>query len=286
MTRVRRLLPVLGVVPFTLFVGIFLLWPTWIVVSGALTGDNGGFSLSALTTVLTASERRTAFLRSIELSAVTALAGAVFGALVSWVIAGSAGRGTLRRVVLAAAGVFAQFGGVMLAFAFLATFGFTGMATLGLAKLFGDGFWTDASWIYSLPGLCVVYTFFQIPLMVIVFTPAVDNLRAQWREASDTLGGTAGEFWRYVGLPVLAPSFLGSALLLFANAFSAYATAAALISQGSSLVPLQIRSALSGEVLLRQASLGKALALGMIIVVAVVMAGYTLMQRRVARWSR
>ena len=93
-------------------------------------------------------------------------------------------------------------------------------------------------------------------------------------------------YWRHVGGPILAPSFAGSALLLFANAFSAYATAAALISQGSPLAPLQIRAALTSEVVLGQANVGKALALGMVIVVAIVMSLYALLQRRTARWLR
>jgi putative spermidine/putrescine transport system permease protein len=122
--------------------------------------------------------------------------------------------------------------------------------------------------------------------MLIVFLPAVEGLRPQWREASDSLGGTTSEYWRLVAAPVLWPSFLGALLLLFANAFSAYATAAALISQGSPIVPLQIRGALSSEVALGNADIGKALALGMILVVAVVMAVYSVLQRRAGRWSR
>jgi putative spermidine/putrescine transport system permease protein len=188
--------------------------------------------------------------------------------------------------VLAGCGVLAQFGGVMLAFAFLATFGFNGLATLLLAKLAPDSVLAQGTWLYGLGGLAVVYTFFQIPLMLIVFLPAVEGLRPQWREASDSLGGTTSEYWRLVAAPVLWPSFLGALLLLFANAFSAYATAAALISQGSPIVPLQIRGALSSEVALGNADIGKALALGMILVVAVVMAVYSVLQRRAGRWSR
>jgi putative spermidine/putrescine transport system permease protein len=71
---------------------------------------------------------------------------------------------------------------------------------------------------------------------------------------------------------------------LFANAFSAYATAAALVSQGNPIIPLQIRSALTSEVLLGRQNLGKAMALGMVVVVAVVMWLYALLQRRTARW--
>jgi putative spermidine/putrescine transport system permease protein len=89
-----------------------------------------------------------------------------------------------------------------------------------------------------------------------------------------------------VGGPILAPSFLGALLLLFTNAFSAYATAAALISQGAPLITLQIANQFQSEVVLGQENVGKAIALGMIIVVSVVMAAYALIQRRASRWVR
>ena len=113
---------------------------------------------------------------------------------------------------------------------------------------------------------------------------ALDGLRPEWWDASASLGGSGWAYWRHVGGPILLPSFLGATLLLFTNAFSAYATAAALISQGAPIVPLQIRAAISSEVILGQANIGKALALGMIIIVAIVMALYALLQRRTSRW--
>jgi putative spermidine/putrescine transport system permease protein len=274
------------VVPFTVFVILFLLWPTYIVITGAFQGKDGSFSTEAITTVFTDETHLSAFQRSIVVSVITALAGSILGGLFAWAIAAGRSTGPLRRVALAASGVFAQFGGVMLAFAFLATFGFNGMVTMFFTDHFGETFLTDASWLYGIGGLCVVYTFFQIPLMLIVFLPAVENVRPQWREASDSLGGSTWEYWRHVAGPILFPSFIGAALLLFANAFSAYATAAALISQGSPIVPLQIRGALSSETVLGNQSVGKALALGMVVVVAVVMTGYALLQRRVAKWSQ
>ena len=278
--------PYLGVVPFTVFVTLFLLWPTYIVVTGAFKDTNGDFSTEALGSVLTSANHLSAFQRSIQVSIITALAGSIFGALFAWAIGTGRSDGPLRRVALAGSGVFAQFGGVMLAFAFLATFGFNGMVTMFLSERFGESFLTDASWLYGMGGLAVVYTFFQIPLMLIVFLPAVENIRPQWREASDSLGGSTWEYWRHVAGPILFPSFIGAALLLFANAFSAYATAAALISQGSPIVPLQIRGALSSETTLGNQSLGSALAFGMVIVVAVVMTAYALLQRRVGKWSQ
>jgi len=132
----------------------------------------------------------------------------------------------------------------------------------------------------------VVYTYFQIPLMLIVFLPSLDGLRQEWYDASASLGGGSWSFWRHVGGPILAPAFMGALLLLFTNAFSAYATAAALISQGAPLVTLQIGAAMQSEVVLGRENIGKAMALVMILIVSVVMFIYALIQRRASRWVK
>ena len=150
--------------------------------------------------------------------------------------------------------VLAQFGGVMLAFAFLATIGLSGVITVWAQDQFGWDL-AGSGWLYALPGLILVYTYFQIPLMVIVFLPALDGIKPQWREAAVNLGASTWQYWTQVAVPLLRPAFLGSLLLLFANAFAAYATAAALVSQGSPVLPLLIRAALTSEVVLGQAGL-------------------------------
>lgn len=282
----RSSLPYLGLLPFGLLVLFFLIWPTLVVISGALQNLDGGFGLGSLVEVATNDKYLNGFKVSIQLAAYSAIAGAILGALFSWAIARGNSEGYFRRLVLAASGVFAQFGGVMLTFAFLATFGFNGMLTILANSFFGENIFTDASWLYSLMGLVVVYTFFQIPLMLIVFLPAIENLKPEWKEASESLGGSTANYWFRVGGPILAPSFLGALLLLFANAFSAYATAAALISQGAPIVPLQIGFAISGEVSRTNPGISKALAVGMILIVVLVMFGYFKLQSKVSKWVK
>jgi putative spermidine/putrescine transport system permease protein len=279
MTRVRSLL---GTVPFFAYVAVFLVIPTLVVVIGAFAGD-GGFTWSNVTALGDAYILE-AFGRSILLSAVTAVIGALLGALLAYALVTAKPDGLLRRVVTAASGVLAQFGGVTLAFAFIATIGLSGFLTVFLRDHLSIDLYSGGVWLFELPGLVLVYTYFQVPLMVIVFLPALDGIRPQWREATESLGGSTWQYWTRVAGPLLAPAFLGSTLLLFANAFSAYATAAALVSQGNPIIPLQIRSALTSEVVLGQQNLGKAMALGMVVVVAVVMTLYALLQRRTARW--
>lgn len=275
----------LPLLPFLLFVTIFLIVPTVTVAIGAFQDADGAFTTANLD-ALTSEPAMKALKGSLILASSTALIGGTLGALLAWAISLSGPTSLLKRASLSVSGVLAQFGGVMLAFAFVATIGIQGFITVLLRDQFGIDIFADGVWLYEAPGLVLPYIYFQVPLMIIIFMPALEALKPQWAEASATLGGTTATFWLRIGFPVLAPSFLGSLLLLFANAFSSYATAAALTSQGQSIVPLQIRAALTSETLLGRENLAGALALGMIVVMAIVMSLYALLQRRAARWQR
>ena len=282
--RFRQAGNYLALLPFHLYVGLFLILPTLIVAVGALTTSTGTPTLDNVAQLFTSDVFVDSFVKSLQLAVATAILGAIFGGLLAWAVVRGDPEGLLRQLVIAASGVLAQFGGVMLAFAFLATFGFNGLITVFIKNNLGVRL--DMSWLYSLTGLAVVYTYFQIPLMLIVFLPSLDGLRQEWYDASASLGGGSWAFWRNVGAPILAPSFLGALLLLFTNAFSAYATAAALISQGCPIITLQIGCQMQSEVVLGQENVGKALALGMIVVVSLVMLVYALIQRRATRWVK
>lgn len=283
MRRARSLASFIGVLPFFGYLLIFLLIPTVVVAVGAFR-DNAGFNVSNIR-ALGDGAVMDALWKSVELSAASALIGGVLGALLAAVIVAGPPTGLLRRMVTSLAGALAQTGGVALAFAWLATVWLGGTVTTMMQNLFGLNI-ASSLWLFDLPGLTLVYCYFQIPLMVIVFLPALDGLRPQWREAAETLGASRLQYFTQVAVPLLRPAFLGSLLLLFANAFAAYATVAALISQGQSVLPLMIRAALTSEVVLGQAHLAYAIALEMIVVVAIIMAAYAWMLRRSSRWMR
>ncbi|MBF4562005.1 ABC transporter permease [Microbacterium sp. VKM Ac-2870] len=279
----RRSWSWLGLAPFAAYVLLFLALPSVLAVASGFFDRRGAFTWNNLTALGDPLIVET-FANSAGLSLLTAVIGALVGALVCYAMLGLHPEGLVRSAVDAAAGVLAQFGGVMLAFAFIATIGLQGVVRVFLLDGFGIDIFPNGTWLYDLPGLILPYIYFQIPLMVITFMPALSALRPQWAEATLTLGGSRRAFWSYVGIPVLAPSFFASLLLLFANAFSSYATAAALASQGAEIVPLRIRSALTSETVLGRENLAGALALGMIVVVGIVMFAYSAVQRRAARW--
>jgi putative spermidine/putrescine transport system permease protein len=276
----------LGALPFFLYVTVFLLLPVGVVAVEAFqVTDQTTFQKSwstASITAITHGPYRRAYVGSLQLSLITAVVGAVLGlALAVAILRARRGR-LLRRLVLTASGVLANFGGIPLAFAFIATIGNAGVITTLLTGNLGIGLGGFS--LYSVAGLALVYLYFLIPLMVLTITPALEALRPQWREASDNLGASGWQYWRYVGGPVLAPPVIGATMLLFASAFAAYATAAALVGSSIPLVTLQIADALSSNVIVGADSLGKALALGMIVLIGVVMAFYAWVQRRTQRW--
>ena len=282
------MLVVLGALPFFLYVGVFLLLPIAVLAVEAFRSVDPvtfeeSWSTASIETITTGPYRR-AYVGSLQLSVITAVLSAVLGlALAVAVLHAPRGR-LLRRLVLTASGVLANFGGIPLAFAFLATIGTAGVVTALLTDTLGLGL--GGFTLASMTGLALVYLYFLIPLMVLTIIPALEALRPQWREAADNLGATGWQYWRYVGGPVLAPPVLGAMMLLFCGAFAAFATAAAMVGSTVPLVTLQISDVLSGNVLAGQENVGKALGVGMFAVIAVLMSFYVVLQRRTSRWFK
>ena len=273
-----------GLVPFAVYTALFLGLPVVAIVAGAFTDPaTGGFTLANLQTA-TSGIYLQGFVTSLELSLITAVVPGVIGIVVAYAVQTS-GSATLRRVVSTASGVFANFGGVPLAFLFISTAGSTGLVVRWLRALGFDPY-EHGFTLYGFAGIALVYLYFQIPLMILVITPALEGLKPAWREAADNLGASSWQYWRMVGGPVLMPSFLGSVLLLFGGAFSAYATTQALTSGSLAITPIQIGSFLNGNVLSGQENVGKALGFGMVVIILVVMVFYALLQRRASKWLR
>jgi len=284
--RRRPSLAWLGVVPFFAYAAMFMILPAATVMVGAFQNDHGGYTLHNVWSIVSTANTRDAFWASIRLSLVTAILGGLFGLLIAYAAIRKGTPGWIRSAFGTFSGVAANFGGIPLAFAFIATFGTIGIATEFINNVFGINIYDHGFAIWSTKGVELVYLYFQIPLMILVIAPAIDGLKAEWSEASSNLGASRFQYWRHIGMPVLMPSILGALILLFGNAFAAYATAYALTSgTGLPLVPLLIGNDLSGNVYTNPHE-GQALAFGMFFVLAAMMIFYIPLQRRASRWSK
>jgi putative spermidine/putrescine transport system permease protein len=284
--RKRLNLPLhwLGVVPFFLFALMFLIAPTAYLVVGAFQNNQGQFTLENIYE-LSQPSILAAYWVSIRIS----LASSILGALIGLAIAIAIIRGGLpswvRTVTMTFSGVASNFAGVPLAFAFLATLGRLGLVTILAKTWLGIDIYQLGFTILSFFGLTLTYLFFQIPLMIVIITPAIDGIKKEWGEAASTLGANTMQYWRMVVIPVLWPSFLGTVILLFANAFGAIATAYALTGSSLNIVPILLYAQIRGDVL-HNPHLGYALAFGMIVVTGIANVFYIWFRVRSERWLK
>ena len=274
----------IGLAPFVVYVALFLGGPLYEVLYGALTSTKGALTWSNFATTFSAPYPAT-FLSSLKLAVYTTLIGGVFGLWLAWAGATAGPRSPLRRIVSTGSGVLAYFAGVPLAFAWIAALGRFGEVTQLLQHI-GINLNNTSFTISSLTGVELAYVYFQIPLMVLLITPALEGLRPEWREAATGLGASTFGYVRHVAAPVLAPALIGALLLLFGNAFAAYATAYALVGDTANLVPSRIQELVAGNVLVNETNIGLALGAEMVVVIALVMVGYAMLQRRAGRWAQ
>jgi putative spermidine/putrescine transport system permease protein len=280
----RRSWAWLGLLPFFIFALLFLFLPSLSLFIGSFQDSTDSFTLQNIRD-LTRPPIPQSYWLSIRLSAFTAIGGGIFGLLIAYAITlGGLPRWT-RGVTTTVSGVASNFAGVPLAFAFIATLGRTGFVTVLLKNWLGWNIYAEGFSIYSFLGLSLTYMFFQFPLMILIMVPALDGLKREWREAAENLGASQAQYWRMVALPILMPSILGGMILLFGNAFGAYATAYALTGGSLNLITIQIGAQISGDVL-NNPGLGYAMALGMVVVMAISITTYTWLQRRAERWLR
>jgi putative spermidine/putrescine transport system permease protein len=274
----------LGVAPFFLFAALFLLLPTAVLIVGAFVDGEGNLTLQNLANLFQPTILR-AYWISIQVSLASAIVGALFGFFLAYAAVAGGLPGWIRPTLLTFSGVASNFAGIPLAFAFLATLGRTGLVTALLINLFGFNIYSAGFNLLSFWGLTLTYLYFQIPLMVLILTPAIDGLKREWREASAILGANSWQYWRYVALPVLWPSILGTTLLLFANSFGAVATAYALTGSSLNIVTILLYAQIRGDVL-HDPNLGYALALGMILITGLSNGTYIWLRARSDRWLR
>ncbi len=277
---ITKLVPYAFIGLFVAFAAAFLVAPTAMLAGQAVNGEHG-LTLEYLAD-LGQYQYLVAFRNSILLSAISALVGVVAGGLLAYVVLQPGAPRGLQSAVTSFSAVAANFGGVPLAFGFVATLGSLGLLTQGLRGI-GVDIYAMGFRLYTVTGLTIVYAYFQVPLMVIIITPALQALKPAWREACENLGASPAQYWRMVGLPVLLPSLVSSFILLFGSSFSAYATAYALTSGNLPLLTTAIGNVLSGDVM-SSPQVGAALSVGMIVVMVAVLGLSAALSRRASRW--
>ncbi|MGV8917614.1 MAG: ABC transporter permease [Pseudomonas sp.] len=235
-------LAALWLLPFAVFFIVFQIAPlAWVLVNSVQSEDNG-WGVDNFVKIFSSKFYVQAIQHSLEISFWSSVFGIIISVLGAYSLRKVDSR--LRNFVNAFANMTSNFAGVPLAFAFIILLGFNGTFTIMLKQA---GIIQDFN-LYSKTGLIILYTYFQIPLGVLLLYPAFDALREDWRESAALLGADGWQFWRHIGLPVLTPALIGTFVILLANALGAYATVYALTTGNFNVLPIRIAAMVSGDI--------------------------------------
>lgn len=272
----KKLVALLLLLPFTVFWLAFQFAPLlWIAINSFWSDTNERWGWDNYSDILTSAFYQQAFGLSWDIS----FWSSVYGLLIALFCGYSLhqlGSGRLQRFMMSFTNMTSNFAGVPLAFAFIILLGLNGCLTL-LLKHYGvmQGFR-----LFSRDGMVLVYTWFQIPLGVLLLYPAFDGLKRDWQESAALLGASRTRYWWHIGLPILFPALLGTFVILLANALGAYATIYALTTGNFNVVPVRIAALVSGDISL-DPNTGGALAMLLVLLMAFI----TLVQQYLMRRS-
>lgn len=274
-----------GLIPFFIFVLMFQIVPAFSIFTRSFQDNlTGQFTLQHVAE-LNNPVIVSAFWTTTQISIITSVIGALAGFGLAWAITMGGMPAPIKAAITSFSGVASNFAGLPLVFAFTSTIGRLGILTLFLRDALGISLYPDFKF-YGYWGLVIVYLYFQIPLMVLIMVPALESLRKEWSEAAENLGASRWQYWRHVGLPVLAPTIVSTTALLFANAFGTHATAFALVGAGSGqnmIVSILVGAQFRTDTF-QNPGLGNAIAFAMVVVMGITILIYTYFRRISARW--
>lgn len=273
-TRLASCAHALLLLPFALFFFAFQIVPMiWVLINSFWVEDDEGWGIGNYIEILTDDF----FLQSFSNSLWLSFGSAVLGLVIAGFAAASLQKvpARVREAMVSFTNMTSNFSGVPLAFAFIIILGFNGSLTL-LLKSWG---WIDNFNVYGINGLFLIYTYFQIPLGILLLFPAFAALKPEWEEAARTMGASRWQYWRRVAIPVMMPALSGTLTILFANAMGAYASAYALTVGNYNLVTIRIGQLVVGDIFF-QPNLAAALSVLLIVLLGFVTAVYRWLIRR------
>ena len=276
----KKLKPyLLALIPFLLLVFMFELMPLFsIITKSFLSSDEGTFTFENYITILSRPFYQQAIWNSIKISLISSIIGIIIAFFGAKAVHNSDGK--MKRIFMSILNMTSNFAGVPLAFAFIILLGKTGIFVI-LGKKLGIDVLANFD-LYSMKGLTLIYVYFQIPLATLLLIPAFDAIREEWKEAAKILRANTFQFWRYVGLPIIFPSILGTLSVLFSNALVAYATAYALLVGNASIIPIRISELFVGDIMQRP-ELGSALSIILIILMIIAFAINNILTKRLRK---
>ncbi|EHL96476.1 ABC transporter, permease protein [Lentilactobacillus parafarraginis F0439] len=227
--------------PFALLVLLVLALPLLVMISVSFQTTSGQISLDNYRQMILNSYYHQAIFNSLKISFVASVISLIVAIIGAWALTKL--RERTKDMLITIFNMSSSFAGVPLAFSLIILFGNAGVWKAVATALHLQ----DTFNIYSLTGLTLSYTFFEIPLGIMFLFPVFEELSPDWREASQVLGADQLFYLRKVIIPIVLPNLIEVFILLFANAMGTYETAYALTGNNVVSIPILIGSLINGE---------------------------------------
>lgn len=250
------------------FLGLFFLLPVLKVLGASVLDASGkNFTLSNYITILSSRFYLNGLTNSLMIAAASAISTALIGVPFAFCLARLPIGG--KPVLLALAALPLVLPSFVGAYALVLLFGRAGLVT-GLLHSIGIPF--DS--IYGAKGIIAVYTLTLYPYVVLPVTAAFKAIDHSVEEAAQNLGSSRARMLRTVTLPLVVPSILAGALLVFIEALENFGVPFVL-AEDKTILSVEAYKLFVGETTDNPASAG---VLGVLLVVCTVAA--LLVQRR------
>jgi iron(III) transport system permease protein len=220
---------------------LFLLYPLITLLAQSVMGKDGGFSLEHFRRIFS----KAYYLRAIGNSFKVTLSVTLFSVLLATPLAylmavyRIKGKTALEILVLVSS-MSAPFIG---AYSWIMLFGRNGSVTMFLKEVIGF----TLPDIYGFPGIVLVMSLQLYTLVYMFVSGAFKNMDNSLIEASESMGCTGLRKIFRIVLPLLMPTLLAGALMVFMRTFADYGTPR-LIGEGYMTLPVLVYNEFMGEV--------------------------------------
>ena len=202
--------------------GLFLLYPLWLVLQSSVQDEaSGAFTLAPYAQILSSRYYLGAFSNSLAAAAMSMVLATLVGVPLAFCLARIDVPG--KPLVLVLASMPLVLPSFVSAYALVLLFGHAGVLTVALRSL---GIAVGS--IYGLSGIVFVYTLTLYPYVLLPTLAGFKAVDISVEEAARNLGASRWHAFRTVLLPIVAPSVLAGALLVFIEALENFGVPAVL----------------------------------------------------------
>lgn len=229
---------------FAIFItfAIFILWPVTLVLYKSIVDKtSGAMTFAHFTRFFTKRFFWSTMTNSLKVTCCATLLSALLGLPLAYLMRSVKIRGSgLLNILIVISYLSPPFIG---AYAWIQLLGRNGVVTQWLNALFRTRF----DGIYGFAGIVLVFTLQSFPLVYIYVSGALKNMDNSLVEAAESLGcGRLGRVWRII-VPLVTPTLLASAMLVFMRVFADFGTPM-LIGEGYKTLPVLVYTQFMGEI--------------------------------------